>query len=368
MSQDALLATRLANQQLAAPSLASPADVVAHLGAVQAQEYGQSLWALALRTAGVSLARIEAAIADRQILRTWPMRGTIHFVPSQDARWIVNLLAPRRIRQMTNVYEKIGLSQSVFSRAGDIVGAALAGGKRIQRKDLYAILTQHGIDCSASPNGSRGGHILTYLSMLGLICLGPLDGRQATFVLLDEWAPRPRTPAEPLAELAARYFTSHGPATEKDFGWWSGLTLTEVRQAVGLAGQALHGVQLDGQKYWVGAGQAPSPKGLAGAYLLPAFDEYAVAYRDRTALFGDRELSQSDMLNPLMVLDGRAVGVWRATTSKALCTITLAPFDGVSGAELKWFGEPCADYATFLHLGLDVVHGDYRQVRRMRAQ
>jgi Winged helix DNA-binding domain len=367
MSQDALLATRLRNQQLAAPSLGSPAEVVAHLGAVQAQEYGQSLWGLALRSTPRSRDQIEAAIADRQILRTWPMRGTIHLVPSQDARWMVNLLAPRKIRQMTNVYEKIGLTRSVLSRAGDIVAAALAGGRRVQRKDLYAILTQHGIDCSASPNGSRGGHILTYLSMLGQICLGPLDGRQATFVLLDEWVPRSRTPAEPLAELATRYFTSHGPATARDFGWWSGLTLTEVRQAIELAGGSLRGVQLDGEEYWRGAAEAPGPERLAGAYLLPAFDEYTVAYRDRTALFGDRELSQSDMLNPLMVLDGRAVGVWRATSSKTLCTITLAPFDGVSGAELGQFDEPCADYSTFLHLGAEVVHGDYRQVRRMRA-
>jgi Winged helix DNA-binding domain len=368
MSQDALLATRLANQLLAAPSPGSPAEVVAHLGAVQAQEYGQCLWALALRSTQRSREQIEAAIAGRQILRTWPMRGTIHLVPSQDARWMVNLLAPRKVRQMTNVYEKIGLTRAVLSRAGDVVAATLAGGKRVQRKDLYAILTQHGIDCSASPNGSRGGHILTYLSMLGQICLGPLDGRQATFVLLDDWVPRSRTPAEPLAELATRYFTSHGPATARDFGWWSGLTLTEVRQSIELAGRSLRSVQVEGEEYWRAAGEAPRPEPLAGAYLLPAFDEYTVAYRDRTALFGNRELSQSDMLNPLMVLDGRAVGVWRATSSKAVCTITLAPFDGVSGAELKQFDEPCADYSTFLHLGVEVVHGDYRQVRRMRAQ
>jgi hypothetical protein len=368
MSPDALLATRLANQQLAEPALTTPAKVVAHLGAVQAQEYAQSLWALALRTRGGALEQIEAAIASGQVLRTWPMRGTIHLVSSQDARWMTDLLAPRKIRQMTNVYEKIGLSRSVLGRAGDIVGAALAGGNRIQRKDLYAILTQHGIDCSASPNGSRGGHILTYLSMLGQICLGPLDGRQATFVLLADWVPRSRTPAEPLAELATRYFSSHGPATAKDFGWWSGLNLTEVRQAIELAGPALSPVRIDDQAYWTGAGQVPGQQGLAGAYLLPAFDEYTVAYRDRTALFGDRTLSQGDMLNPLMVLDGRAVGVWRATSSKALCTITLAPFDGVSGAELKAFDEPCADYATFLHRSLDVAHGDFRQVSRMRAQ
>ena len=368
MTPDTLLATRLANQQLAVRAHADPRDVVAHLGAVQAQEYGQSLWALALRAEGVGLTAIEAAVAEGTILRTWPMRGTIHFVPARDARWMVNLLAQRKIRQMRNVYEKIGLTTSVLGRAGDIVQAALAGGRRVQRRDLYAILSQHGIDCSASPNGSRGGQILTYLSMLGQICLGPLDGRQATFVLLAEWAAEPETPKEPLAELAIRYFGSHGPATARDFSWWSGLTLAEIRQATELAGTALRRVEIDGQDHWLGAATSPSADPPSGAYLLPAFDEYTVAYRDRTALFGGRELSQSDMLNPLMVLDGRAVGVWRATASKTRCTITLAPFDGVTRAEVERFDAPCSEYATFLGLPVEVVAGDHRQVRRMRTQ
>lgn len=368
MTPDLLLGARLANQLLTVTGPRDPAAVVSQLGAVQAQEYNQSLWALGLRTAQADAATIESAIGAAAIVRTWPMRGTIHFVPAADARWMLSLLAPRRIRQMTSVYEKLGLTPTVFSRAGDIVAAVLAGGKRVQRKHLYAILTQHGIDCSASPNGSRGGHILGYLSMLGLICLGPLDGRQATFVLLDDWVPASRTPAEPLAELARRYFTSHGPATEKDFSWWSGLTLREVRQALDLAGPALGSVQLDGQQYWHGGDAGPAASRTAGAWLLPAFDEYTVAYRDRAVLLGGREVAHSDLLNPVLVLDGLVVGIWRATIGKTTAAITLAPFEGVTAEDVGRFERPCARYGAFTGLEVEVESGDYRQVSRMRSR
>ena len=366
-----VLATRLANQRITAASAIAPAGVVAGLGAVQAQEYGQSLWAVGLRIEGSTVATIEESIAAGAILRTWPMRGTIHLVLSADARWMTGLLAGRKVRQMTNVYRSIGLTEGVLGRAGDIVRAALDGGNRMRRKDLYALLTQHGIDCSASPNGSRGGHILGYLAMLGEICLGPLDGRQPTFVLLDQWAPSPRAPAEPLAELALRYFGSHGPATAKDFGWWSGLTLAEVRQAIDLAGAGLAAVEVDGRQHWLGAGTAPGSRPAAGAYLLPAFDEYTVAYSDRAAVLAGRDLPGSDLvkgdlLNPLMVLDGLAVGVWRPTTGRTSVTITLAPFEGVSEAEVGRFDEPCSRYGKFAGLDVRVERSDYRQVRRQR--
>lgn len=373
LTPDRLLAARLANQRITSLDAGDPAAVVAHLGAVQAQEYAQSLWALGLRVGGATVATIEDSIATGAILRTWPMRGTIHFVAALDARWMTSLLAARKLRQMTNVYRKIGLTESVFGRAGDIVRAALADGNRMQRRDLYALLTQHGIDCSASPNGSRGGHVLGYLAMLGEICLGPLDGRQPTFVLLEEWVRAPRTPAEPLAELALRYFTSHGPATAKDFSWWTGLTLTEVRQAIDLAGAGLAAVEIEGQQYWLGADADAAPELPAGAFLLPAFDEYTVAYSDRAAVLAGRDMPRADLvkgdlLNPLMILDGLAVGVWRATTGRTSMTITLAPFEGVSAAEVSRFDEPCARYAKFTGLEVQASAGDYRQVRRQRRQ
>ena len=122
---------------------------MAYFGAVQAQEYGQALWAIGLRTTRATVGTIEAAVERGAILRTWPMRGTIHFAPAADARWMVELLAGRRIRQMTGVYRKIGLTDEVLRRSGEIVAGALRGGHRVRRKDIYSLLTGYGVNCSA---------------------------------------------------------------------------------------------------------------------------------------------------------------------------------------------------------------------------
>jgi winged helix DNA-binding protein len=354
MTPDRLLASRLASQWLSVAGPADPAAAVAHLGAVQAQDYRQSLWALGLRAAGSAVATVEAAIAAGTILRTWPMRGTIHFVPAQDARWMVELLAGRRVRQAAGRYARIGLTEAVFGQAADIIAGALSGGRRARRTDLYALLTRHGVDCSASAHGSRGYHILSYLSMTGLLCLGPLDGRQPTVALLDEWAPRPRTPASPLAELATRYFTSHGPATDRDFAWWSGLPLRGAREAVAQAGPALGSGQAGGQTFWHGAAQPPARQPPEGAYLLPAYDEYTVAYRDRSALLAGPDLPHSVVLNPVMVLDGRAAGVWKQATGKQRVMIELAPFRTLSAGDRERLRQAAERYAAFAGLPADI--------------
>jgi hypothetical protein len=367
VTRERLLAWRLANQHLAATRTGDPAQLVAHFGAVQAQEYGQSLWAVGLRTTRATAGTIEAAVERGAILRTWPMRGTIHFVPAGDARWMVELLAGRRIRQMTGVYLKIGLTEEVLRRSGEIVAGALRGGRRVRRKDMYSLLTSHGVDCSASPRGSRGAHILGYLSMTGLICLGPLDGRQQTFVLLDEWAPAARTTVDPLAELAARYFTSHGPATVRDFAWWSGLNLAEVREAIERAGVALATTELNGKTYWHGAGQDPGTV-PGGVYLLPAFDEYTVAYSDRADLADGRPFPRGDLLNPVMVLDGVAVGLWKRSLGGGTVTIQLAPFGTISTRDRERFQHAAERYAEFLGLPAAITQAPADQVRRQRWQ
>jgi hypothetical protein len=374
VTPDDLIARRLAAQHLAGQNpdgaLRDPAAVVAHFGAVQAQEYGHALWAVGLRAAGITAAGVETAIDGGAILRTWPMRGTIHLVPAADARWMLELLAGRRLRSMAGIYQKIGLTTDVLARAAEVVANALRGGQHVRRPDLYARLTAAGLDCSASPHGGRGGHILGYLSMTGLICFGPRAGAQPTFALLDEWAPEQRQPADPLAELAVRYFTSHGPATEKDFGWWSGLTLAEIRAAAERAGPALAAAGLDGRRDWAGAAPAvpapAAPAPLDGAWLLPAFDEYTVAYQDRSALLGGRPVPAADLLNPVLLLDGRAAGVWKRTIARDRVKIVLAPFGRLSARDRVRLDEAAQRYAEFLGLPADITLGAAPDVRRQR--
>jgi Winged helix DNA-binding domain len=374
MTSARLLGWRLASPYLDGRQAGDPARILRHFGAVQAQEYGQSLWAVGLRTRGATAATVEAAIENGSILRTWPMRGTIHLVPAEDTRWMLDLLAGRRIQQMATVYRRLGLTGEVLGRAAEIVAGELRGGRRIRRPDLLALLVSRGIDCSASPHGSRGSHILGYLSMTGLVCIGPMDGAQQTFVLLDEWAPDPRTPEDPAAELAARYFTSHGPATVRDFGWWSGLPLGQVRPAIERAGSALAATELGGEMYWHGAGRpgpAPGDAGLAagGALLLPAFDEYTVAYKDRDALLADgHQLPPGDLLNPVMLLHGHAVGLWKRVIIRDGAQLTLAPFQTLASGDRDRFTVAAERYAAFLGLPAEITSATPAQVRRQRRQ
>src|SRR5690349_13483093 len=94
-----ILRLRLANQAIARARFRKPEEAVAWFGAVQAQDYLGSLWAIGLRTRDATEAGVEAAEARRAIVRTWPMRGTLHFVAADDARWITRLLAPRIIER-----------------------------------------------------------------------------------------------------------------------------------------------------------------------------------------------------------------------------------------------------------------------------
>jgi len=378
MTSAHLLAWRLASQYLDGRQAGDPARAVRHFGAVQAQEYRQSLWAVGLRTRAADAAAVAGAVERGTILRTWPMRGTIHFVPAEDAQWMLGLLAGRRIRAMATVYRRLGLTEEVLGRAADITAGALRGGHRIRRPDLLALLASRGIDCSASPHGGRGSHILGYLSMTGLVCIGPMHGAQQTFVLLDEWAPEPRSPADPAAELATRYFTSHGPATERDFGWWSGLPLSQVRAAIGRAGPALARTELGGTVYWHGSGPAGAAPGDGGpgtggaadsALLLPAFDEYTVAYRDRELLLaGGRQLPAGDLLNPVMVLGGHAVGLWKRVITSRGVRLTLAPFGRLARGDRDRFAVAAERYAAFLGVPAEISVATPAQVRRQRRQ
>ena len=176
---------RLANQQIADPTLTRPADVVAWLGAMQAQDYLGALWAIGLRLPGAREATVEQALADRSIVRTWPMRGTLHFVAAADARWMLALLAPRTMAQAAGRFRQLGLDDDAFALSRDACIAALQGGRQLTRAALYQVVEA----AHVSTAGQRGIHILWRLAHEQLICFGARAGKQQTFALLDEWAP-----------------------------------------------------------------------------------------------------------------------------------------------------------------------------------
>jgi hypothetical protein len=349
-----LLRHRLHNQRLTATNFEDPADAVRWLGAVQAQDYLGSLWAIGLRTRAATEKMVERAIVEREIVRTWPMRGTLHFVAAEDARWMLELMTPRVVAASAGrLGREYDLDEKVFGRSGEIVTRALEGGRRLTRDALYQALESGRISTAAG----RGLHITWRMAHDGLICFGPREGKQQTFVLLHEWVPGAKRMArdEALAELARRYFSSHGPATVHDFAWWSGLLLGDAAEGLAMASGALVSVDLAHRKYWT-APSAPSGGSSPRAFLLPAFDEYTVAYRDRAAALGPahaRHAEGMEILKPAIVVNGRVLGTWARTLGKSSVEVDASPFTRLGATARRAVAAAARRYAAFLERSAD---------------
>ncbi len=341
---------RLRNQGIVAATSKRPLDVVRALGAIQAQDYLGALWAVGLRMRTASEAAIEKALADGRIVRTWPMRGTLHFVAAEDVRWMLPLLAPRVVVRTAGRHRQLGLEPSLFPRCAKVIRAALRGGNRLTREQAYGVLEAAGI----STAGQRGIHILQQMAHEGLICFGPRSGKKQTFVLLDEWVPAVALPGreEALANLARRYFAGHGPATVRDFAWWTGLTATEAKKGLASVKGDLQAVDAEGTEYWMARGAAGSADGHPAAFLLPAFDEYLVAYKDRRAAVDPRHArALHSLLSPTLVLNGRVVGTWTRTLKPGKVAITPRLLAKLGAKDSEALEAAARRYADFL--GLD---------------
>ncbi len=268
---------RLWHHRIVGERFDRPADVVRWLGAVQAQDYGQAMWAVGLRTSEPRLLDVERAVAERAVVITWPMRGTIHFVPAEDARWVLRLAAPRvlagaglRLRQLEIDEQNMAAARRAFT-------SALCGGNRLTRAEMMAVLERAGVD----PVGQRGYHLLRHLAQEELLCIGPGEGKQQTFVLLDEWVPDARelSREDALAELVWRYFASHGPATARDFARWTGLTLADTRRGIEANSARLTAEDHGGVEYWYAPESAVVELEPDSVHLLPGFDEYLLGTR-----------------------------------------------------------------------------------------
>jgi hypothetical protein len=342
---------RMQNQRITATASTRPEQVVAYMGAVQAQDYRGALWAVGLRMRNGTQATVEHALATGAIVRTWPMRGTLHFVAAADARWMLDLLAPRVTRAVILRSEKqFGIRETTIVQCKKLITAALRGGKRLSRPALYAVLNKGGIDTA----NSRGLHILGRLALDKVICFGPREGTQQVFVLFNEWIPKSKALSrdEALATLALRYFTSHGPAQIQDCAWWAGLPMKDVRHGVELAGRKLTSVDVDGKTYWMKAGPVRITDDTSARLLAP-FDEFLVAYRDRDASLEAvhaRHINPgaNGMLNPIVVVNGQVLGTWKRAPGKGPIHITTHPFTTFSRAQTKSIAQAESVYRAFV--------------------
>jgi winged helix DNA-binding protein len=346
---DLVAATRLRRQRIAEPGRNDPAAIVASLGAVQAQDYGAAKWAIGLRTRKpITDAMVERAFNDGRILRTHVLRPTWHFVTAADIRWMLKLTAARVHRALAWGHRQLELDAALRTRAASCIERALGDGGCLTRAELAAALARRKIVVS----GVRLALLMIHAELEGVICSGPLRDRKHTYALLATRAAGARDLSgdEALAELATRFFSSHGPATIRDFTWWSGLTTADAKRAIEASG-ARSIVAADREFRTFGSDTPGRPD--AGVHLLPMYDEYLVAYRDHEAV--PRAPAAWGLLPATVIAGGYVAGSWKAQQARGASTVRVRMHRPLRPPEQRALAATAERYGRFLEVQTTVT-------------
>jgi hypothetical protein len=348
MTPTEILGIRLHHQQLSATSFTKPEEVVQWMGAMQAQEYAMSKWAIGLRLKGVTDAQVERAFNEGTILRTHLLRPTWHFVSPADIRWLLGLTAPRVHAASSYMYRTLEMDAKLFNRAHAVLEKELEGGKHLTRKALHAALKKKKVNA----DGLRLGYMMMHAELEQLICSGHRQGKQFTYALLDERVSPVKAinREEALARLAHRYFTSRGPATVHDFAYWSGLTVKDAMAGSATLGSNFVREVMDGQEYIFIAPTKNKTK-LDSTFLMPDYDEYGMSYKNRSALSPIQKLNSpkaSIVFNRMVVINGRIEGTWQRTLSKNTVDVRIVPFAPFSKVHEQAVEKAIGRFQSFL--------------------
>ena len=356
-----IVQTRLHNQRLGTEKFKSAEEVVGWMGAIQAQEYAMAKWGIAQRMTPVSDAVLEQAITDGTILRTHVLRPTWHFVLPADIRWMLKLTAPRIHALNAVMHRKMELDDRLFRRSNAILIKSLKSGKQLTRVEIRKALQTAGVEAS---DGIRFAYLLMHAELNGIICSGARRGKQFTYALLEERAPKTQELERDhaLSELIRRYFSSRGPATLQDFAWWSGLAMKDAKRGIEICKSDFVCEMIDGHMYWFPNSRAFQKIRPPIAHLLPIYDEYPASYKNRSAAMDVRKFNKTEtndfvpFTHPL-VMNGRIVGHWKRVLKNKFVTIHLYPFGELKKTELNAITAAARRYGAFLELQAIVMQG-----------
>jgi hypothetical protein len=347
MEDSDILHQRLRNQQITGRGFPSPVAAVRAFGAMQAQEFAMACWAIGLRTPGTVEADILAAFDAGEIVRTHVLRPTWHFVAASDLRWILALSAPRV--HAINAYQnrQLGMDAARLRRGAAVIEKAVAGGEALTRDELQTALARARLPLA----GPALAYAVMFAELEGLICSGPRRGRKFTYMSVDK-----RVPASPplsrdaaLVTLAERYFGARGPATAQDFANWSGFTVRDAQAAVAGLDSAFER-ETPGERTLVFPRRTPSARRDApAALLMPDYDEYGLAYRDRDAFRSTRLAPDfRPAFNRLIALDGRFIGSWRRTLAGKRVRLEMQLPEALPARARRAVDEAAARYCQFI--------------------
>ena len=350
-----ITAQRLRAQQLAQPQWRDPERLVRWLGGVQAQNPAWAHWSIGLRLRDGNTAEVEREIVERRVVRTWAFRGTLHYLAATDLAWLLSVLAPTLIRRNARRYRQLALDEPTFAQSNQVIRTALEPGRPLLRSELARALESAGI----SAEGQRIHYLVQRAALDGVICLGPQQGRDPTYVLVAHWlgAQTASVPDNPPAALAERYFSSHGPATVQDFAWWSGLPVGAARQALDAAPDMVR-VEAEGKTLWTKESPTKPSTGHT-AHLLPPYDDYLLGYKDRSWALDPAYAKQVNagggMPKPTLAVDGQIVGTWSRAIQAARIVVSLNPFQPLDANQRGAVHAAAVRYADFHSRALEVM-------------
>lgn len=329
---------RLVSQRLVNP-LPSPTDVVRHFGCTQGQDYPGSTVSIALRSSNRSLEEVRTAYDAGEIVRSWPMRGTLFVVPAEDLGWMLDLTGDKLVRSTQRRREQLGLHPPTLDACEQVAREVLSG-DGLRRSDLLAAWTDAGLDV----DDGRGYHRIFHLALRGVLCQGPTQGREQRFVLNEEWITHPRQLSgdEAVAEWFRRYVRGHGPVPVADFLWWTKLLKRDIAPILDDLRTEFEVLDVDGTGYWVAPDVLEAwstlRRATAAPLLLPGFDEFVLGYGDRRAVLTREEEARvvpggNGMFKATLIDGGRAVGTWKRARANA--PVAVDPFEPPLRAPLE---------------------------------
>jgi hypothetical protein len=362
MNSDKLVQLRLSNHHISYENFKTSKEIVAWMGAIQAQDYNMAKWAVGIRLPASTDRIVEESIDKGDVIRTHLLRPTWHLVSADDIYWMLGLTAPHIKASMRSRHKQLGLTDDIFAKCNDILENALSGGRYLTREELEVELADEVANAKTTTEGSRLSHILMQAELDGIICNGPRRGKKITYALLSERVPEtePISRAEAVLKLVSRYFTSHGPATLQDFAWWSGLSVTETRPALESLGPDFVSEKTGSHTYWFPRPEHETENIENTVHLLPAFDELIISYRDRSAFLPSEDhtkaISNNGMFKPVILVNGKVAGIWKRTVKKDKVMIESQFFQSPDEDIMKMLEEAAVGYGRFVGHEVEIIN------------
>ena len=349
---------RLINQQIASAKFSRIKEIAGWMGAIQAQDYSMAKWAFGTRLPGSTEKEVETALDKGEIIRTHLLRPTWHIVSSDDIYWMLELTAPAIRSSMKSRHRELELTVPVLKKYLDLIQRSLEDGSHLTREELVSIMKKEKI----ATENNRASHILFIAELEGIICNGVIKNKKQTYALLNERVQKKEdfTKEEALEKLAKKYFHSHSPATLQDFTWWSGLPVRDARNALEMAKSNFISEKTDTNTYWLSSSFSGELKDENQVYLLPAYDEFMISYKDRTPslslIHNKKAISSNGIFRPIIIFNSQVAGLWKRTLIKDKVRVETFLFKQVSKSIKGQIEKKADSFGKFLNKEAEVIH------------